>query len=330
MKRYLGKVIRLFMERNYSRKTVNDFHHWLLKEDNSKEKDEVLKEVWDNMSVHKDKNTDTAFNTFLSKVGMEEVVENRKHIRINLWKYASAAAVISCIISTATTYLLIQNEEDIPMVECYVPKTETREVILPDGSKACLNSGSYILYPEGFKGDIRDIYLVGEAVFDVAKNKEKPFIVHSNDMSVTAIGTKFNVKAYPEDDFLTTTLLQGKVKVNCKDSVDYYLEPGQQLRHNKLTCSNVVKNDIDGNLVTAWQRGEVVLSEVSIKEICLALENRYGIEFHSYGTGKQTNDLFSFTFKKESKIEEVLEILKVVIGNMDYKLKDNVCNIYWN
>lgn len=329
MKRYLEKVIRLFMDNDYSLKTINDFHRWLSKGDNIEEKNEVLKDEWDKISVVRDSNTNTAFNNLLDKLGIEAKEDKVRHIRFRTWKYVAAAAVFSCLISTvATKFILDMNKPEMAMTECYVPYRETKEVILPDGSKANLNSGSYILYRNGFEGDTRDIYLVGEAVFDVAKNKKKPFIVHSGEVSVTALGTKFNVKAYPEDDVLLATLLEGKIKVGCEGTKEYFLEPGQQLKHNKLTHEIEIKN-VDENFVTAWQRGEVVLYKASLKEISTALEKKYGVEFRSFGENKFAQDLFSFTFKENATIEEVLEIIRIVVGNFDYRLKNNVCYIYW-
>lgn len=329
MKRYLERVIRLFMDNDYSLKTVNDFHRWLSKEDNIEDKNEMLKEEWDKISVVRDSNTNTAFNNLLDKLGIEAKEDKVRHIRFRTWKYVAAAAVFSCVISTvATKFILDMNEPEMAMTECYVPYRETKEVTLPDGSKANLNSGSYILYRSGFEGDTRDIYLVGEAVFDVAKNKEKPFIVHSGEVSVTALGTKFNVKAYPEDNILRATLLEGKIKVGCGSSEDYYLKPGQQLSHNKETHKNEIK-EVDADFVTAWQRGEIVLHQASLKEISIVLEKRYDIEFRLFGENKLAKDLFSFTFKEDATIEEVLEIMKIVLGNFDYKLKNNVCYVYW-
>lgn len=328
VKRYLDKVVGLFLEKDYSLKMVNDFHRWLLKEDNEEGKIEALKDEWDNINIRKDINTDAAFNTFLHNIGMEEFVEDKKHIKI--WKYVSAAAVISGVISTlATIWYLNKDKHDISMLECYAPYKEIREITLPDGSKACLNSGSYILYPEEFRSDARNIYLVGEAVFDVARNEKKTFTVHSGEFAVTALGTKFNVKAYPEDEFLAATLLEGKIKVKCSEAEDYFLNPGQQLKHNRFTHENELK-EVDEEFVTAWQRGEIILNEASLREIRLALETRYGIDIELFGEENLTKDLFSFTFKKDAKIEEVLDIMKIVIGNFDYVIKNNTCSIYCN
>lgn len=325
---FLEKVIRLFMDNGYSTKTVNDFHRWLSRENNIEEKNEILKEEWDKISVVRDPNTDTAFNNLLDRLGVE-TKENKARTDFRIWKYVAAAAVLSYVVSTVATKLVLgMDEPEVAMTECYAPYRETREVILPDGSKASLNSGSYILYRNGFDGGKRDIYLVGEAVFDVAKNKEKPFVVHSGEVSVTALGTKFNVKAYPEDDVFRATLLEGKIKVECGNSESCYLNPGQQLSHNRATHRNEIK-EVDGSSVTAWQRGETVLLQASLKEIFMVLEKRYAMEFRSFGENKLAQDLFNFTFKEDATMEEVLEIMEIVVGNFDYRLKDNVCYVYW-
>ena len=77
---------------------------------------------------------------------------------------------------------------------------------------------------------------MGEAEFKVAKNPEKPFIVRSSNMAITALGTEFNVKAYPEEDIITTSLIEGKVRVDCNDTISYVLTPGYQVVYNKCTA----------------------------------------------------------------------------------------------
>ena len=88
-------------------------------------------------------------------------------------------------------------EEDL--VECYIPTAEIRELTLPDGTYVMLNSKSILLYPEKFTGETRSVYLIGEANFKVKPDKKHPFIVKANDYQVTALGTEFNVNAYPEN-----------------------------------------------------------------------------------------------------------------------------------
>ena len=96
--------------------------------------------------------------------------------------------------------------------------------------------------------------MIGEAEFKVARNPKKPFIVRSSNMAITALGTEFNVKAYPEEDVITASLIEGKVRVDCNDTISYVLTPGYQVVYNKCTddCQMLTANMKD---VTAWMRG---------------------------------------------------------------------------
>ncbi len=99
------------------------------------------------------------------------------------------------------------------LLQAYIPTAETRNITLPDGTQVLINSQSTLLYPQQFTGDTRCVYLVGEANFKVKRDEEHPFIVKSSDFQVTALGTEFNVTAYPDEDEVTATLISGKVLV---------------------------------------------------------------------------------------------------------------------
>lgn len=122
-----------------------------------------------------------------------------------------------------------------------------------------LNSKSILLYPEKFTGETRSVYLIGEANFKVKPDKKHPFIVKANDYQVTALGTEFNVNAYPENSELMATLLEGSVKVEFNNLLsNIILKPNEQLVYDKHTkAHNLRMPEIDD--VTAWQRGELVL-----------------------------------------------------------------------
>lgn len=91
------------------------------------------------------------------------------------------------------------------------------DIFLPDGSRVSMNSRSMLLYPEQFTGKYRSVFLIGEANFKVKANKNKPFIVKTNDFQITALGTEFNVSAYTEDNNVFTTLITGSVLVEFDD-----------------------------------------------------------------------------------------------------------------
>ena len=121
----------------------------------------------------------------------------------------------------------------------YVPFGKRTKIVLADNSVIWLNSGSKFIYPAQFEDEKREVYLEGEAVFEVAENKEKPFYVLTNDVEFKVLGTLFNVSAYPNDDFTSTALESGAVELNYKKSFfsseTINIKPGTVAVFNKET-----------------------------------------------------------------------------------------------
>lgn len=328
MKNKLEKLLHSFIRFDYSKQTTDMFHRWMLSSDSSEEKETAFRKLWSKTKGKATENTDKSFQQVLDKLGIERAPIMQVS-RWSVWKPVAAAAVIILLSAAATLWLSYSyfDKDNATMVECYAKNGTREKVVLPDGSVIHLNSGSHIFYPKNLKGKTRMIYLVGEADFKVAKNQEKPFIVRSSNMMVTALGTKFNVRAYPEEKFITATLIEGKVKVNCNDTTSYVLSPNQQVVYTKNTSTGQLL-EADMEDVTAWQRGEVVLTKATIDEIVQALERHYGISFQVSGK-RHNQDHYNFVFKESTDITQVLEVLKVVVGGFDFQLKGNTCYIYW-
>ena len=201
-----------------------------------------------------------------------------------------------------------------------------RNITLPDGTQVLINSQSTLLYPQQFKGDTRCVYLVGEASFKVKRDEEHPFIVKSSDFQVTALGTEFNVTAYPDEEEVTATLISGKVLVEYNNQQGQeILKPNEQLAYNKRTRSgNVLHPDMQD--VTAWQRGEIVFRSMTLEEIFTRLERKYPYTFvYSFRSLKE--DRFNLTFGQNASMEEVMDIIARVTGNLDYKIVGDKCYI---
>ncbi|MFA5535465.1 MAG: FecR family protein, partial [Mariniphaga sp.] len=137
-------------------------------------------------------------------------------------KWLTRAAAILLIPLLGVVFYLLSNSNlqmnkftglslTVDSLEVIAPTGSRTVVQLSDGTEVTLNYDSKINYPRNFIGDIREITLSGEAYFDVAHNPEKPFIVKTEKLNVKALGTKFNVNAYPDDDIIATTLVEGKV-----------------------------------------------------------------------------------------------------------------------
>ena len=236
MKSKLEKQLRSFIDFDYSKRTIDRFHRWMISPDSAEEKEMALHNLWFKTKGKFGHGMEHSFQQVLDKIGIEYTPMVTNVNRWKLWKSVAAAAVI-VILSVTTTLWVSYNHFDrdnIAMVEHYVNNGARETISLPDGTTVCLNSGSYVFYPENLEGKTRTVYLMGEAEFKVAKNPEKPFIVRSSNMAITALGTEFNVKAYPEEDIITTSLIEGKVRVDCNDTISYVLTPGYQVVYNKM------------------------------------------------------------------------------------------------
>ena len=181
-------------------------------------------------------------------------------------------------------------------------------LFLPDSTEVWLNSASVLKFPSAFRGNERRINLQGEAIFKVFKNKEKPFIVGTTDMDIEAVGTEFNVSAYPGDLKFSTTLAEGKVKITDKADIKkvIYIDPGVQVNYNtenKTYKSEKVRVDD----VIAWREGVLIFNETPFYEVVARLGRWFNadiqIDDHAI-----SNYRFTGTFTSES-LDQVMELL---------------------
>lgn len=152
-----------------------------------------------------------------------------------------------------------------------IPRKGQFELVLPDGSKVWINSESSIRYPVAFTGNERKVFVTGETFFEVTKDKEKPFRVVAGDVTVEALGTQFNVNAYTNEPFLSTTLVEGSVIVT-KGSKENILKPGQQAQLNESDFKIV---NAELNDVIAWKDNQFKFTNTPIDAIMRQIERWY-------------------------------------------------------
>lgn len=324
MKRYIQQLIELFGHNDYSADTQKKVQQWLAAEEHVDEKNEALRELW--KQAERQGVPDGMQQSILrmrQNLGMQSVTSH-KNYRLLFWR---AAAIFLLAVSSVSIYLMLEKDRpEKDLVECYIPTAEIHELTLPDGTHVMLNSKSTLLYPEQFTGETRSVYLIGEANFKVRPDKKHPFIVKANDYQVTALGTEFNVNAYPENNELIATLLEGRVKVefdNLKSNV--ILKPNEQLIYNKQTKEHNLQLP-EMNDVTAWQRGELVFSNMHLEDIFTNLERKFPYAF-VYSLHSMKNNTYSFRFRNQATLEEVMEIISQVVGDVDYVIKGNKCYV---
>ena len=187
------------------------------------------------------------------------------------------------------------------------PRGGQYQVVLPDGSKVWLNASSSLHFPIAFVGKFREVELTGEAYFEVAKNKEKPFHVKVNDMQVEVLGTHFNVNAYQDENAIRTSLLEGSVKIT-KGTASDLLKPGQQGVIKKNDNNIEIKN-ADMNEVIAWKNGLFQFDGANITAIMREIGRWYNVDV--VYAGKVPVRSFEGKISRDAQLSDVLKILEL-------------------
>jgi ferric-dicitrate binding protein FerR (iron transport regulator) len=193
------------------------------------------------------------------------------------------------------------------------PSGQKSVLFLSDGTKVWLNAASKLSYRNDFgSGSTREVHLEGEAFFDVAHNADKPFIVHTSSIRIKVLGTSFNVKSYPEEKTIETTLVKGKVRIEGGDSKtngigDVELKPNQRaVFHKESKTINI--SEVDASNSGAWKQDRMVFHGETMDNVILQLERSYDVRIHVADKGSLTCKLTA-SIEKES-LDEILELLK--------------------
>jgi len=215
--------------------------------------------------------------------------------------------------------------DQVSDISVMAPMGSKAITFLPDGSKVWLNAGSKIIYSIGGNKKEREVMLTGEAYFDVAKDQKKPFIVEAEGLVVKVHGTQFNVKAYPEEKAVETTLVEGSVSVNSKDNPSdiVTLKPNEQVLFFKATGdrreSLVVTRGIDPERFTLWINDRLQITGETLGSLAVMLERKYDVKIHFEIPALK--ELRFTGYIENETIEQVLEMIKIS-SSVDYTMKE--------
>lgn len=165
----------------------------------------------------------------------------------------------------------LKRAQEVLLNTLEVPRGNKSRLTLPDGTKVWINAASKLTYPTAFTGPTRELTLEGEAFFEVNKDMEHPFIVHTKGMDIKVLGTAFNINNY--DPVAVTTLVQGRVSVN-EQALSVILEPGEQSLLDKLN-GTLGKEKVNTKPFTAWKDGAIYLDNMSFEKIAEMLSRDY-------------------------------------------------------
>jgi transmembrane sensor len=282
----------------------------------------------------------------------------------NIKRFRRIAVVAAIATFALLLIFLYRNTESATRKAMRLPSIETIVVlkgsrnhfVLPDGSTVWLNAGTKINYLSSFKTDsIREVFLIGEAYFEIKHDDKHPFWIHTSQVDIRDIGTSFNVKAYPSDTITETTLVEGSIQVKMKNSETFTT---LNHRHEKITVHNSIINDNtvierglkkspkenplvqsikvttaitsmqeDSLLVeTAWLKGMLVFRNESFEELAVRMERWYNITI-SFEKPECKRYRFSGTFNNET-IEDALKELQTIKPFSFKFIRENI--VIWN
>jgi ferric-dicitrate binding protein FerR (iron transport regulator) len=242
-----------------------------------------------------------------------------------LWKLAIAASLALVVGVLASVYLLLEPsvvDEPPAMQQLIVEKGERSQFKLSDGTQVWLNSDSRLKVPSQFNGDVREVYLKGEAFFDVAPNSDKPFVIQAGESVTTVLGTEFNVRAYPNEEE-QVVVKEGKVTFGSRDAKEAAPElkknkMGILSRNNELTVNEV--SDLESYI--SWTEGKLIFKDTPLHEVAKKLERRYDVECTIEDPSLKGRTVTA-TFQEEN-ITEILNIITLSVGISYEKRKQSI------
>lgn len=287
----------------------------------------VLEDPYHNLelrpTLYKLWNEENEISTDFPEVEDYNNILNQIHHRINLEKKIqkksrfrklglSISKVAAVLVIGVGLGLFVQNyKKEFPVYYTSIaPKGSVSQMVLPDNTMVYLNSGSEIKYSINGESGQREVFLKGEAWFQVTKNKEKPFIVHTPYYNINVHGTEFNVKAYPEDKEITTTLEKGSIEISStkqfKIQSNQFLKPGEQLTYNKEHNSIQLKN-VKTSLYTSWKENKLIFINMELKELITLLERKYGVDIEV-----EDDSILELHYDGTLKNETIIEVMNIL------------------
>lgn len=260
--------------------------------------------VFERMRAQQKKDKQPDVERALEKVWMQIAQDNNKnpdknHIEgkrrsLRFMRFAGIAAAVILLVGVGIFYVTkkekqtLANTSDIAffeksanLIEKQNAKGIKSSIVLSDGSKIWLNADSKLEYPGVFEGKTREVYLSGEAFFEVAKNPARPFIIHLDNGTVRVLGTSFNIKAYKGSELIETSVSTGRVAFIPKKKKEHNISDTTFLTHNIKAVYSVETGEIKtiatvSNDDKAWTEGKLIFKALTFEEIAIELERTFG------------------------------------------------------
>ena len=357
----IEELLDLYIKGQLSDKELKDLFDKINKDKEPEHATAWFYKIWDEIQTdHLDRRSVESLRAVKSKLMLSDnvpdlVIPRKQDIRILSVKNFLRYAAVFILAFSAAWYIFGYKKANVVAIkpsvnEIYVPYGSKSHLTLNDGTKIWLNSGSHLRYSEYTNAPAREVYLEGEAFFDVSKKENSPFIVNTSSVRVKVLGTKFNVKSYPSEKTIETTLVTGKVEIEELNPLSHKvktitLKPNQKATFIKSTNelnlhektaptryaplktskSPEIIEKVNPVMYTSWKDQKLVFNNERLESLTVKLERWYNVNI----TLKDTilrDYRYTGKFEKEN-IEQALKALELATP-LKYKIEKNNIEIF--
>lgn len=357
---YISLIV-CYLKKEISETEKQKLFEWVYNKPENEKLFFSLKDIWETAYYEKiteKSQTDDEWEKFVLKA-IKEQSENYKKRKFSIQQFKKAIQIAALIVITLgigflSNHLIPQKQE---YATVNVPYGAKSQIELSDGSKVWINSGSKLSYPNNLDQKELNLYLDGEAYFEINKDQDRKLNVNTSTISIQVHGTSFNVKSYDDDDIVETTLVRGSISISGKvgnKSIEHpiLLNPNQQATltksHRDMTIRKIgdeketkeevivsqkkqeekkikqptlnIAEKVEIEDFTSWRFNKLVFKSERFEDLAVKLERWYNVEIELEDTGLK-NSLYTGTFEKEN-IEQAIQALSLSLP-FKYEINKN-------
>lgn len=315
----IREIINRFHSKRFSGKVKRNFHQWLIQPEDYSAKDEAMNELWHDVVVKVTGSVYKSLDMVKAKLGMVPPKKQTVPLQRVLTRVAAVMLPAALIVGSYFIYEAAGNQAEWVRIE--TPYGKTGCYYLADGTCVWLNAGSSLEYPEKFRGRKREVRLNGEAFFDVTPDKRKPFVVVSDHLRTTVLGTEFNVCSYGNQRHESVTVLSGSVNVTTKDDQMHHLVPDRHLTH-WIEDGNTDIEEVDAASMISWLTSGLVFENSTLEDILCGLQRTYNLKV-IVDSAQLTNTIYCMKFVNGESLDYVLDVVHSLVG-LPYRLEGDM------
>ncbi|MDR2680141.1 MAG: DUF4974 domain-containing protein [Tannerella sp.] len=322
---HINELLAGYFSGNLTAEQTSEINDWTAVSEENRRYLMSMRNIWFSSLVADTSHYDSekAYGRFLNRKTAVDGKTKTPGVKRLAWKIAAAAATLFMISYISFKQGSRHFENALTDIVIETPWGATTKTFLPDGTLVWLNAGSKITCSQGFGIKERDVRLSGEGYFEVARNERLPFNVLTDELSVRALGTKFNFRNYSDDDEAEVSLLEGKVRINnnINKGESMNINPDRRVFLDKKSGKMLVSK-INADNTAEWTNGYVFFDEELLGDIAKKLERSYNVKIILETPDMKQLRFYGNFIRKKQSITDILDALAST-GKMKYKMQNS-------